>query len=195
MQDFLHQFLLAFIPLFVAVNTFGIVPMFLSLTEGMDLETRKKLTTQATFTAFTVAIVFIFFGKFIFSVLGITEHDFRVGGGIVLMVIAVSDILFAHDKRRAPGSTPSVVPLGIPLMIGPAALTTILLLVDTFGFFITTLALVINLIIVWVVFRNANIVIKIMGRSGARAFAKVASLFLAAIAVRMVRLGLTGMLK
>jgi multiple antibiotic resistance protein len=88
-----------------------------------------------------------------------------------------------------------VVPIGIPLIMGPAALTTILILVDSYGTIWTVTSIIINLIIVWIVFRNADQVSKILGKGGSRAFAKVASLFLAAIAVMMIRVGITEILK
>jgi multiple antibiotic resistance protein len=88
-----------------------------------------------------------------------------------------------------------VVPIGIPLIIGPAALTTILILVDTHGYFATIVSLLLNLLIVWVIFRYSDFVIKMMGEAGSKAVAKVAALFMAGIAVMMIRVGLSGMIK
>ena len=97
----METFLLAFIPLFVAIDVFGVLPLFVALTEGMDDQQRTKLTAQATFTAFVISVVFLVAGKILFSFLGITESDFRVGGGIVLLVLAVNDLLFSHDRKRS----------------------------------------------------------------------------------------------
>lgn len=187
--------LLSFIPLFVAIDVLGVVPVFLSLTDGIDPRKRRKLVTDATLTALVLSAVFLFGGRLIFTFLGITENDFRVGGGIVLLVLAVNDLIFTSERRRNPETSVGVVPIGIPLIMGPAALTTILILVDSYGYLITIVSLLANLAIVWLVFRYSDLVIKIMGSAGSRAFAKVASLFMAAIAVMMIRLGLTGMLE
>jgi multiple antibiotic resistance protein len=187
-------FWLSFIPLFVAIDVLGVVPMFVSLTGGMVPKARKTLITEATLTALAVSIVFLFGGRMIFNYLGITENDFRVGGGIVLLVLAVHDLLFATETGRHPQTSIGIVPLGIPLIIGPAALTTLLIVVDTHGSLAAVVSLLANLIIVWLVFRNASRVIKLMGEPGSKAFSKVASLFMAAIAIMMIRVGLTAMI-
>jgi multiple antibiotic resistance protein len=103
-------------------------------------------------------------------------------------------ILATDEERKRKETSIGVVPIGIPLIIGPAALTTILLLVDTYGIFLTMFSIFINLILVLIVFANSGYVIKILGNSGSRAFAKVASLFLAAIPVMMIRVGLVEIL-
>jgi multiple antibiotic resistance protein len=191
-----QNFLLAFIPLFVAIDVLGTLPLFLGLTEGITEKRRKRLIIDATLTALVISLAFLGSGKLLFSFLGITENDFRIAGGLVLLVLAINDLLFSHDTaRKNPETTIGVVPIGIPLIMGPAALTTILILVDSYGTIWTVASIIINLIIVWVVFRNADQVLKILGKAGSRAFAKVASLFLAAIAVMMIRVGVTEILK
>ena len=191
----METFFLAFIPLFVAIDVLAVVPVFVSLTEGIDDRRRKSFTIEATLTAFAVSLVFLVAGKFIFSFLGITESDFRIGGGIVLLVISVKDLVTNKVVERDADVSLSVVPIGIPLIMGPAALTTILILVDTYGYFWTVASLLINLIIVWLVFRQSAQITKIMGKAGSRAFGKVASLFMAAIAVMMIRGGVLELLK
>ncbi len=191
----METFLLAFIPLFVAIDVFGVLPLFVSLTDDLDEHRRKKLTAEAVLTAFTISLVFLVAGKVIFSFLGIVESDFRVGGGIVLLVLAVNDLLFSKDKKRDPEATVGVVPIGIPLIMGPAALTTIILLVDSYGYTWTVASLLINLLIVLVVFLQAKSIARIMGKAGSRAVAKVISLFLAGIAVSMIRSGIAQMVK
>lgn len=189
-----NELLLSFIPLFVAIDVLGVVPIFLSLTERLEESHRRRLVSEATLTALAVSLAFLIGGRAIFSFLGITENDFRVGGGIVLLVLAVSDLLFSSQKQRDPEANVGVVPIGIPLIIGPAALTTILILVDTYGYTVTIISLLANLLIVWLVFRYSSVVIRVMGTAGSKAFAKVASLFMAGIAVMMIRVGLSGML-
>lgn len=111
-----NSLLLSFIPLFVAIDVLGVVPLFLALTEGMELPERRKLVTDATVTALILSVLFLVGGHFIFSFLGITEHDFRGGGGIVLLVLAANELIFSSDQRRSPGPTVGIVPIGIPLL-------------------------------------------------------------------------------
>lgn len=190
-----HNFLMAFIPIFVAIDVLGVIPMFISLTQGMDAKARKRLIIEATLTAGAVALVFLVAGKLLFSFLGITENDFRIGGGIVLLVLSVNDLLFASDTRRDPGTSVGVVPIGIPLIMGPAALTAIIIVVDSYGYWMSILSLFINLLIVWLVFRHSDFLMRLVGVGGSRAFGKVASLFMAAIAVMMIRVGVQNVLK
>lgn len=187
-------FFLSFIPLFVAIDVLGVVPLFLSLTHRMNPKQKKKLITEAALTALAVSVVFLFGGRMIFNYLGITENDFRVGGGIVLLVLAVDDLLFAAGRGRIPETSVGVVPIGIPLIIGPAALTTLLIIVDLYGYLVAVLSLLTNLFVVWLVFRNSVFIIRWMGKGGSKAFAKVAALFMAAIAIMMIRVGLTAMI-
>jgi multiple antibiotic resistance protein len=191
----LETFLLAFIPLFVAIDVFGVLPLFVALTDGMEPRQKRKLTWEATLTAFVISLVFLVAGKLLFSFLGITESDFRVGGGIVLLVLAVYDLLFSKEQKKDMRESVGVVPIGIPLIMGPAALTTIIILVDAYGYLWTVASLVANMLIVLVVFIQAGAIAKVMGNAGSRAVAKVAALFLAGIAVMMIRSGIMGMLQ
>jgi multiple antibiotic resistance protein len=190
----LKIFVLSFIPLFVAIDVLGLVPIFLSLTGKMKPQEKKKLITDATLTALAVSLVFLFGGRMIFNFLGITESDFRVGGGIVLLVLAIVELIFAGEENRTPQTSVGVVPIGIPLIIGPAVLTTLLIVVDAYGYLAAVIALLANLFLVWLIFRNSNLIIRIMGEAGSKAFAKVAALFMAAIAIMMIRVGLTAMI-
>ena len=186
---------MAFIPVFVAIDILGAFPIFISLTYDMDAKAKKRLVIEATLTAGAVALVFLVLGKLIFSFLGITENDFRIGGGIVLLVLSVYELLFAKDAPRDPGTSVGVVPIGIPLIMGPAALTSIIIVVDNYGYWMSMVSLAANLLIVWLVFRHSDFLMKVMGVAGSRAFAKVASLFMAAIAVMMIRVGIQNILK
>lgn len=190
----METFLLAFIPLFVAIDVFGVLPLFVALTDDMDDRRRKTLTLEATLTAFVISLVFLAAGKLLFSFLGITESDFRVGGGIVLLVLAVYDLLFSKERKRDPESSVGVVPIGIPLIMGPAALTTIIILVDSYGYVWTIASLIVNMVIVLLVFSQSKVIAKAMGKAGSRAIGKVIALFLAGIAVMMIRSGITDML-
>jgi len=185
----LETFLLSFIPLFVAIDIVGTAPIFLGYTQEISEGQRKKLIVEAIIAAFIVANIFLGGGKLILNFLGITIDDFRIAGGIILLILSVSDIVSSSEQRRNPGKDIGVVPLGIPLIMGPAALTTILILVDNFGYIITILSMVLNFIIVGLVLFNAQWLIKLIGEGGSRAFAKIASLLLAAIAVMMIRVG------
>jgi len=184
------NFLLAFVPLFVSVDAFGLLPMFIGLTEGLSTAERKKVILQSVFTAFLIALLFLLLGKAIFSLLGITVADFMIAGGVLLFVIALVD-LSTFEKKRMQPSADSVgpVPLGTPLMVGPAVLTTSLMLLNVHGMLTTIAAIVVNIAIAGLVFYASALLTRVLGLAGTRALSKIASLFLAAIAVMMVRKG------
>lgn len=184
-----HNFLLAFIPLFIAIDVVGILPIFMSLIEGIDRPQKRKIVQQSAITALSVSIGFLVIGKFVFSVLGIEIYDFKLAGGLLLLVFAIKDLLFAEKDKRSITATMGVVPLGIPLLVGPAVLTTIIMTVDTYGYIPTITALVANLVFVWLVLLKSDFIYRLMGEGGSKAFAKIASLLLAAIAVMMIRRG------
>jgi len=190
----MDSFFLAFIPLFVAIDVFGVLPVFIGVTEGHTEAQRRSLVLQATLTAFAVSALFLVTGRLLFSFLGITEDDFRVEGGIVLLVLSVYDLLFSHHVERAPGPTLGVVLLGIPLIMGSAALTAIIFLVNTYGIGLAMASLLANLLIVWGVFSRAGAITSVLGHAGSNAVAIVAALFMSAIAVMVIRSGIEGML-
>jgi multiple antibiotic resistance protein len=188
-----ESFLLTFIPLFVAMDSPGSLPLFIGLTQNFPERERKKLTTQAVLTALGISIAVMVAGKSVFNFLGITISDFRIAGGIILLMLSIRDlILSGSDESKAPADPTSigVVPIGIPLIVGPAVLTTLLILGDSYGLIMTAISLILNLVVVFLLFYFSSYVEKLIGPNGAKAIAKVASLLLAAIAVMMIRVGI-----
>ncbi len=185
----------SFLPLFVAINLPGILPIFLGLTEGATLAQRRRLVVQALVTAAGVSLLILFAGQIIFRVMGITVNDLRVGGGLILLTLSIADLIFGDYRRRDPtgglteGSSVGIVPLGIPLIVGPAAITTILVSQQSHGYLPTLVGLAANLVLVFVGLALGPWVTRLFGNAVATAVAKVASLFLAAIAVAMIRAG------
>jgi multiple antibiotic resistance protein len=120
--------------------------------------------------------------------------DFLVAGGLVLLVLAVSDLV-TGGGREARGSSAKrdvgAVPIGTPILAGPATLATLLILVDRYGTLLALLALLVNLIIAWRLFYRALAITGWFGRSGLAAASKVVSLLLSAIAIKLIREGVT----
>lgn len=192
----LQVFLLTFIPMFVAIDSLGIVPLYLGLTEKVSPLEKNKLVLKATLTAFVICVAFLFIGNALFNFLGITVNDFRIAGGIILLIISINDLLFYSSRvRDVQPDDVGVVPLGIPLIAGPAVLTTMLILMNESGKTYVIISLVLNLVINYFALRYADLVKKILRDAGSKAFAKVASLFLAAIAVMMIRVGIMNSIK
>ncbi len=190
----IKNILMTFIPLFVAVDAIGVLPIFVSLTENATKRERANIILRSIATAVCIALGFIFLGKAVFRVLNITVADFMVAGGVLLFCIAIMDILNPVKKRRIPDSELGFVPLGTPLIAGPAVLTTSLLMLDAYGLAATIVSVVANVFLAGIVFFSSSAVIKLLGVAGTRAFSKITSLLLAAIAVMMIRKGIVLMM-
>ncbi len=193
-DDFLKPFLMSFIPIMVAMDAPGILPIFISITEGIDSQERKRILRQSLLTALLITIGFTFLGAFVFNALVIRVEDFMIAGGIILLIIAVSDIVLAGARQYTISPTFGIVPLGTPLIAGPATLTTTLALVSTYGYFPVLLSLAANILVAWVILAQSDRIIRLIGINGALAIAKVAALLLAAIAVKMIRTGIFAIL-
>lgn len=189
--DFGYKFLLCFVPLFAAVDAVGLFPLYLALTEGLTPKVKSRVLRQMLLTAISVVVAFVFIGQMILQFVGVTISDFMVAGGTMLFIVAMTD-LFATDKGRPPLDPESLgaVPLGVPLTVGPAVLTTVLLLANTYGRLPALLAAIANIVLAAVAFSFAARIEKLLGRNGIRTLSKIASLLIAAIAVMMIRRGI-----
>ena len=148
------------------------------------------MVRQSTLTGFLVSIGFLAAGKAVFSLLGISVSDFKIAGGILLFIIAIVDLIFPEKTRTFPKETLGVVPIGIPLIVGPAVLTLLLMIVNRYGYLATLTCLVLNLLLVWLVFSQSHWVLRFLRDGGAKGIAKVSSLLLAAFAIIMIRMGI-----
>jgi multiple antibiotic resistance protein len=185
------NFWLCFFPIFMAVNAIGVLPMFMNFTEGMDQRQIRRIIIQSVVTATIVALIFLAVGKILLDILGITVSDFMIAGGTLLFIISLNDLLTVEKKaHQIDPESLGAVPLGVPLIVGPAVLTTILILVSEYGPLATVTALVVNILIAGFALWSYGPIIRLLGKSGAKTVSKLADLLLAAIAVMMVRKGL-----
>ena len=195
MMEVLRPYILSFIPLFVAVDAIANIPIFLSLVEHSSKPARKRIVLDAVITATAVAIIFMFVGKLVFALLGITIPDFQIAGGALLFVISVRLLLPGAQKSvltNCQDKDIGVFPLGTPLITGPAVLTTTLMMMNSYGTLVTLVAVVLNMFFVWITLLKADMIMQVIGHNGTRAFSKIMYILLAAIAVMMIRLGIIG---
>src|SRR5260370_26434447 len=124
-------------PVCVAIDPIGLVALFIGLGTSASQENRKHQAFLGIFTGLLVSIGFIFLGKIIFKALGITVADFQVGGGLILLCLAVRELVGFGPHDHGGSNEFGVVPLGMPLIAGPALLTALLILVDSVGLVFT----------------------------------------------------------
>ncbi|MCJ7675532.1 MAG: MarC family protein [Sedimentisphaerales bacterium] len=185
-----RDILLSFISIFVAVDAIGVLPIFVSLTEGIERSERGKIIVQSMLTALCLAVGFIFLGKAVFRILGITIGDFMVAGGAILFCLAITDIINPVKKRRIPTEGLGAVPLGTPLIVGPAVLTTCLVIISQYGLLATLISVMVNILLAGMIFESSSVLMKVLGEAGSKALSKIMSLLLAAIAVMLTRKGI-----
>lgn len=186
----MHEFWLCFIPLFVAVDPVGVLPLYLGMMEGVEQRDQTRVIVKSMLTATVVSLLFLFGGTTLLDILGVTVADFMIAGGVLLFVISLNDLLGSNEKRQTIDPTClGPVPIGVPLVAGPALLTTLVVLNSQYGTGMTTITLLLVIAITGGTFYAGKWIYRLIGKQGARTVSKIASLLLASIAVMLVRKG------
>lgn len=189
-REFGRDFLQVFIPLFVAIDPFGMVPVFLGVTARMTAARRREVSFEAVAAATLISIGFILAGNELFDFLGITHQDFRIAGGVILLVLAVVDLIIAGKPAVNEDQMVGIVPLAMPLIAGPATLTTLLVLRGRHGVSLTVLSLAVNYGLLLAALLGSGRIARAVGVNTLRAVSKLVMVLLAAIAVNFIRTGL-----
>jgi multiple antibiotic resistance protein len=196
MTNVLHDFVLTFVPLFIVIDAFGNLPFVVTMGEGASRHEQRKMVHFAIITATAVGLIFLFFGQFILKVMTISVGSFAIAGGIILLVLSIKYMTTGHLVEMVKEEMVAVVPIGTPLTVGPATITTLILLALQFPIYIVLISFALNMVIAWVIFLLAQRIAGFLGEGGIRATSRVFSLLLAAIGVSMVinGLNLTGII-
>ena len=194
-------FINSFILLFVAIDTIGNIPFFLSLTEEATIKKRNQIAIKSVIIAFFIMITFAYAGRYLLDAIGVSLDSLKIAGGIILMILAI-DILFEKRKTRREKRVEEaldeksfddiiVFPIAIPFIAGPAALTTIILLIGNYT--INTefqipviLALIAALVVSLILMIGANFIVKFLPKQILHATARVMAFILAALATQFI---------
>jgi multiple antibiotic resistance protein len=178
--------------LFIIVDPFGNIPIFMGLTEKIPDAQRKKVYNTATLVGFALLLVFAFTGQEIFSLFGLSIYSFEVAGGILLLIIAIRILITGsmHENVESPESL-GAVPIAMPLLVGPGAITTTIFTLQTYGTILAILAVLIVLSLTWIILRFINGIYKVLGKTGSLVIARVMALLIAAIAIQYILTGVT----
>jgi len=191
-----QNFILTFVPLFIVIDALGNLPFVISISEGMIKQQRRRMIHLAIITATAVGLVFLFFGQFILKVMDISVGAFAIAGGLILLVLSIKYMSTGQMVEAVKEELVAVVPIGTPLVVGPATITTLLLLATQFPLYMVLISFALNMLITWGVFLLSNYIVRFLGQGGLKAVSRVFSLLLAAIAVSMIirGLGLAGII-
>ena len=190
MLSFWNDFVLTFIPLFIVIDTMGNLPIVLTLSDGMTTKERNRMIHVAMLTATVVGLIFLFFGRFILDVMNISVGSLTIAGGLILLILSVRYLVSGRVIEAQREEMVAVVPIGTPLVVGPATITTLLLLSVDYPLGIILLSLAVNLFISWIAFLLGNRIGNFLGKGGLKAVSQVFNLLLSAIAVSMIIHGL-----
>ncbi len=190
-------FIEALIPMFVACDPLGLVPQFWALTERKDEKSRRMIALESCAVALLLGFIFAVAGIQVFNALGITVDDFRIGGGIVFLIIAIRIVLGVSEKSE--GALPddnsiSVVPIATPSIVGPAVIANIVMLTQQRGLAVSMgVFTTITLMTLGILFFSTA-VRRIVGEKVVKAVSRIFAIMMVGIAVMFIRLGLQGML-
>lgn len=188
---YLRPFILSFVPLFIAMGAFDFLPMILAMTQGMDEAKRKKTMREGAAAAGLILVTFLFVGKAVFLLLGVSDSDFLVAGGLLLLLVSIKSLLLDPEKPPlSPVREIGIVPLATPMIAGPAAMATTVILLNTYGAMVTLTSIVLNCLCTWLILDKAPILGRLFGERGTQALSKLSYIVLSAIAVMMIRRGI-----
>jgi multiple antibiotic resistance protein len=191
--DFISEVGRAAIALFIIVDPFGNIPIFMGLTENVPESKRKKIYNTAVIVGTILLLVFAFTGTEILNIFGLSIYSFEVAGGIMLLIIAIRILIMGsmHENVESPESL-GAVPIAIPLLVGPGAITTTIFSIQLDETAIPAiLAVIIVMAITWVILRYIDGIYKLLGKTGSIIIARVMALLIAAIAVQYILTGIT----
>ena len=190
----------AFVTVFVVIDPIGLTPMFIALTQGTDARHRRAVAYRACAIAFVLLTLFAFFGEAVLGFIGISMPAFRIAGGILLFITALDMLFERRTKRREDKADeeefpdPSVFPLAIPLIAGPGAIASMILLAgsarDAWDMAGVLGVMAAVLLLVLLLFLTAGMIERALGRVGINVVTRLLGMLLAALSVQFVLDGL-----
>ncbi len=195
-------FAYAFASIFVIVNPIEATMVFISLTSGMEQEEKKKVYWRTTSVAFAIALLFALAGDLVLQFFGITVDSLRVAGGVLLFLVAMDMLRGVRQQKKITEAELrdanlrediSVFPLATPLLTGPGAITTVVVLMGTAVTFplkaLVLAALVLTFVATYFILRFSEYIDRALGITGIMVMTRIMGLILGAIAVNFVAQG------
>ncbi len=185
----------ATIALIVVMDPIGLVPIIVSLTSGMSREEQKKMLKITLYAASAILISFAMVGQQVLNLFSISIANFSVAGGLLLLILSLQLLLKGFDVYGGKREDIAVIPLAFPLLVGPGAITVLMLSLQKYGIIIALSSAFISIIFTALVFWLINPIYKILGRTGSLIVAKIMAILTAAIAVEFIVDGLRDIIK
>jgi len=186
----------AILALFAILNPIGNIPIFIEVVSGVEVKLRRRLFNLTVLAGFLTLLLLALCGEWVMKrVFHIGMEEFKIAGGILLIVIAVRNIVFADSPRRIGGDAEEilqvgVVPLAIPLLVGPGAITTAILILHRSGLGVALISILAVFLATWLILHSSQAIYRLLGRFGALALSRILQIFIAAIGVRFLLAGI-----
>jgi len=200
------EYVKIFIGLLAIVNPFGAIPIFISITAEENSNQHRKTINMVAFGVSIILLVVLFFGELLLQFFGITIDSFRVGGGILILLMAIamlhaktSPLKQTHEEadESIEKESVAIVPLAMPLLAGPGAISAVILAAHKSSgiahYGIIALGIILLSLVIWGVLHLAPWIAKRMGATGINIFSRIMGLILAAIAVEFIANGIKGL--
>lgn len=188
-----EEYFTPFLKLFVIMDAFGILPIFLMLSDKMPRKERYKAADKTILVATVLLVLFLFGGIAILNYFGISLASFKIAGGIILLLLGLKTVLglkMVVQEKHAEKYEFTSVPMATPLIVGPGTITTVIILVNEYSHLAVLVIAALNLLIIWAVFRCAGQIYKLIGHQGIMVISRVMGIILTAIAVEMITDGM-----
>ncbi|HIE09706.1 MAG TPA: MarC family protein [Armatimonadetes bacterium] len=182
----------ATVALLIIMDPLGNLPIFMGLTEGLGSKGRHRAFRIAAVVSLVLLLAFAFGGSAVLALFGITLYDFEIAGGLLLLAIALKILVVGHGRETAEGEEVGAVPIACPLLVGPGAMTTVIVIAKSYGHGVALGAVFISFSVVALILTFSEHLYKLLGRTGALVLSKVMAVLIAGIGVMFVREGLQG---
>lgn len=179
------------VALFVIVDPIGNVPIFIGLTKNLSPAQRKRTFRSAVIVSAALLLAFAFAGHLLLSLLGISIQSFKIAGGLLLLIIAMKILITGSwEEKEVTPEGAGAVPMAFPLLAGPGAITTTMVMLQTTGIIEVILAVVIVILLTSVVLISIEKIYLFLGEAGSAVAARLMAIFIAAIAFQFMIDGL-----
>ncbi len=187
----IEAFLQDSVALFVIMDPIGLVPIFDGMTKTMATDQKRRLFRVVTYTGGALLFMFALLGQQLLVLFGISLPSFMIAGGLLLLLLSMEILVRGERVQKIdPEEDPGVVPLAFPLLVGPGAITTMMVIIQSSGLVVALSSIVLVMSLTWIVLRLTDRIHSVLGRTGAAVVARVMAVFIAAIAIQYIVVGI-----
>jgi len=180
----------ATVALFIIVDPVGLVPVFSALTKDLPRTEKRRMFRNIVYTGSALLLLFALAGQQLLLLFGISLQSFMIAGGILLLLLSVEILLRGERVHKTPGEDVGIVPIAFPLLVGPGAITTTMISIQSYGLEVAIPSILIVMSLTWIVLRLTDRINRLLGRTGSAVVARVMAVFIAAIAIQFIIAGI-----